>query len=89
MRAWVITDKQAGEDRGGKNLRFFTKRGYEILRGENYKWSDYAKKRELGENSENREALWLSLKREVWEARQKQEPVQQELMPSDGQASTK
>lgn len=91
IRAWVFTDRQAGEDRGGRNLRFFTKRGYEILRGENYRWSDYAKKRDLGENSENREALWLSLKREVWEERERArqtEPIQPELLPSDSQVST-
>lgn len=80
IRAWVMTDEKAGADRGGKSLRFFQKRGYDYVRGENYRWSDYAKKRGLGENSEGREGVWVSLKREDWEKiKAKQQPKQATL----------
>lgn len=71
VRVWVMTDDQAGPDKGGRNLYFFRERGYEIIRGTNYSWRKYAELRGLGENAENREALWLSLKSEDWAAREK------------------
>lgn len=72
VRVWVFVDDKAGEDKGGRNLHFFHNiLGFDVLRGENYRWSDYAKKRRLGENVENREAFWLSLKNENWEVAKK------------------
>lgn len=86
VRVWVMTDEVAGADKGGNNLHFFRERGYDIIRGSNYSWRDYAKARNLGENAENREALWLSLKREDWIEREKKSTVVvQQLTLQNGQ----
>ena len=77
VRVWVMTDEQAGEDRGGRNLRFFRKLGFEFLRSDNHSWPEFAKKRGLGENAENRDGIWLSLKIEDWKKRKAEQQPEQ------------
>lgn len=76
VRAWVYSDEQAGD--WNINFQFFRKLGFDIYGGTHKTWREYAEARGMGENEQNRDAIWLSIKRKTWEAKK---PVSQlELM---------
>lgn len=68
VRAWVMSDERAGH--WEENFRFFRKFGFIIMPGAKT-WREYAEIRGLGENAENRDAIWLQLKKDKWEAEKK------------------
>lgn len=64
IRTWVMTDREAGNYQINLNL-FVTKIGFKIMQGERRQWSEFARQRGI---ETSREAFWLNLKREDWEA---------------------
>lgn len=66
VRAWIFSDDQAGD--WSANFEFLRNLGFSIYGGPNKTWREYAKARGMGENEQNRDAIWLSIKRKVWEA---------------------
>lgn len=63
VRAWVMSDDRAGH--WERNFHFFRSFGFGIMSGD-HTWREYAEKRNLGENAENRDAIWLQLKQDKW-----------------------
>jgi len=61
IRTWVMADREAGDY--SVNLNFFRSLGFRVLASPYRHWSDYAK---LINEKTDREALWLSLKRDDW-----------------------
>ncbi len=62
IRAWVMTDRVASNYQINLNL-FINKLGFKVLNSPYASWKDYA--RIIGEKTD-RNALWLSLKKEDW-----------------------
>lgn len=61
IRVWVMADREAGDY--SVNLNFFRNLGFRVLASPYRHWSDYAK---LINEKTDREALWLSLKKDDW-----------------------
>lgn len=80
VRAWVFSDEQAGD--WNVNFQFFRELGFEIYGGPHKTWREYAKARGMGENEQDRDAIWLSIKRKTWEKVQAETVTQLVLEPS-------
>jgi len=64
IRTWIMTDRLAGDY--SININFFFHLGFKFLRSPYGHWSEYAK---LINEKSDREAIWLSLKKEEWDAK--------------------
>lgn len=74
VRAWIMTDKQAGN--WIRNFHFLRKFGFQIVPNAPH-WREYAQKRNIP-GSRDRDALWFMLKPDWYEEQKK---VNQDIKP--------